>query len=118
MSGFYRLMVVLSVLWVMATIGAEYISINVHNTRIVDEYVDCSRTATEKSPSERQAHKNYCTHLRDISTVSFTDDLSKNASDPFSWEILLTPIAVLLVLGYTVRWVVGGFQRNPPQAKA
>lgn len=106
---------VISVLWIIGLVGAEYFSIANYKSRVSAEYGDCrSKAILEKNPSQRQADEQYCDRMHNVETVSFGDDLSHAANDPASWLILLAPIAALWIVGGivigTLRWIGGGFR--------
>jgi hypothetical protein len=52
--------------------------------------------------------------MHNVANVSFGDDLSRAANDPWIWFILLAPIAALWIVGGivigTLRWIGGGFR--------
>jgi hypothetical protein len=115
MSGLQRIAVVISVLWIVGLVGAEYFTIANYDSRESAEYGEClSNAASEKNPSQRQAHEQYCDRMHNVANVSFGDDLSRAANDPWIWFILLAPIAALWIVGGivigTLRWIGGGFR--------
>jgi hypothetical protein len=119
MSGWQRVAVVVSILWVIGLVGAEYFTIESYDGRVNGDYSACYGDAlSEKNPSERQGHENYCAHMRDISTVSFSDDVSRSMNDPWTWIMLLAPIASLWIVGSivigTLRWISRGFRKSSP----
>jgi hypothetical protein len=111
MSGLQRIGVVISVLWIVGLVGGEYFSIANYNSRESAEYGECrSNALSEKNPSQRQAHEQSCDRMHNTASVSFGDDLSRAANDPWIWFILFAPIAALWIVVGTLRWIGRGFR--------
>ena len=75
-----------------------------------------SNALSERNPDQRQALQKQCAYYRDLNTVSFADDLSRAANEPFTWALMFVPVAALWIIGGivigTLRWIGRGFGKT------
>ncbi len=110
MSGWQRIGVVISVLWL---VGLPPYIIGTTNSRANSEYVDCQ---VNNNGGTNQAAHNYCAHMRDLSVVSFSQVFLETPDAGWVWGIILAPIAALWIVGGiifgTIRWIGRGFAKQ------
>lgn len=126
MSGWQRIGVVLSVLWIVGFPGYLVTSTN---SRASSKYMDCMVRADNSYASYAQQNhavpqtlKNMqdgCARIREASTVSFDGLFLNNGPHSHSsvlWAMTLIPIALLWVAGsiiiLTLRWIGHGFSQS------
>ena len=123
MSGWPRIRVALSVLWI---IGFPCYLVISTNSQASSEYLECMHNAEDSYSAQRtrdrasEALKNeqeLCVRTRDVSTVGFAGlffDTGRYSISSLLWAITLIPIAVLWIVGSVViialRWIGRSFR--------
>jgi hypothetical protein len=111
MSGWQRIGVVLSVLWL---VGLPLYLGQQQNSLMLDGRINCNEGTTLPLGPQRDAAERHCEQL--FPTVTFTDMFSGESATVL-WAFTLVPVALLWVVGsiiiVTLRWIARGFRPQP-----